>query len=303
MIIQELRKMVYPIIASEFNEERTRVSNLLSHLKFSYLQQETTFERIIYEPLISLILQGSKETIWNDKTFKIGTGDCLCICHDMPLISRVVEYPYMSIVFRVDINILRSLYDDIKDVPFSSFDNKAVEVHQPDNELTDALKRYLMLAQSEGDVKIMGPMIIKEIHYRLITGSFGPIFRNLVYFNSNASTISRAITFIRNNFNDRINMPELAGTLGMSSTSFYRHFKKITAISPLQYQKEIRLITARNLLLMNAKTVTDVAYQVGYESPNQFSREYSHKFGVSPKEDFNKNKIQKQNSLDIYSQT
>jgi AraC-like DNA-binding protein len=143
----------------------------------------------------------------------------------------------------------------------------------------------LALADSPSDVKVLAPLVSKEIHYRLLVAPFGGMLRRLIRHDSNESAIARAIGYIRDDIRSAIVIPELARRVGMSASSFHKHFKTITKTTPLQYQKELRLLEARRLLRMGGASVTATAFDVGYESPTQFSREYARKFGVPPSRD------------------
>ncbi|PZR09398.1 MAG: hypothetical protein DI536_22740 [Archangium gephyra] len=161
----------------------------------------------------------------------------------------------------------------------------AFEVQRASPELVDALSRYLQLAQSPSDAKVLGPLLLKEIHYRLLTAKFGGVLRKLVRHDSRESAVARAIAHIRRDFRGTIGIPQLAREVGMSTSAFHKHFKEVTESSPLQYQKDLRLIEARRMLTRGGVSVSSAAFDVGYESPNQFSREYARKFGVSPSRD------------------
>ncbi|MDC0714163.1 AraC family transcriptional regulator [Stigmatella sp. ncwal1] len=126
---------------------------------------------------------------------------------------------------------------------------------------------------------------MKEIHYRLLIAPFGGMLRSLIRNDSHASAIARAIAHIRRDFRSSIAIPELARRVGMSTSSFHKHFRTVTSSTPLQYQKDLRLLAARRLLMTAEASVSDAAYEVGYQSPNQFSREYARKFGVQPRKD------------------
>jgi AraC-like DNA-binding protein len=151
--------------------------------------------------------------------------------------------------------------------------------------MLDAFRRYLALADAPADAKVLGPLISKEIHYRLLMAPFGGMLRSLIRHDSDASAIARAIGQIRSELRSPIAIPELARHVGMSVSSFHKHFKAITSTTPLQYQKDLRLLEARKLLKTPGTSVTTAAFDVGYESPSQFSREYTRKFGVTPSQD------------------
>jgi AraC-like DNA-binding protein len=245
----------------------------------------TSFEGSLYEPVVCLIVQGRKETTLGERTLDARKGQCLLVSHDLPVVSRVLEAPYLSLLLDVELGLLRSLYDEVADATLDTEDASALEVHEADAALLDALRRYLALAESPTDAKVLGPLIRREIHYRLLMAPFGGMLRHLVRHDSHASAIARAIAHIRRDYRSSLAVPELARSIGMSTSSFHKHFKSVTSSSPLQYQKELRLLAARRLLVAGEASVSAAAFEVGYESPSQFSREYARKFGVQPSKD------------------
>jgi len=245
----------------------------------------TTFEASIYEPVVCLILQGRKQTTFGEHTFRAGAGECLLVSHDLPVLSRVIEAPYLALLLDVDLDTLRSLYGEVGEAALDATSARALEVTRADLRLLDAIGRYLALAQAPTDARVLGPMLVKELHYRLLTAPFGGMLRSLIRHDSHAGSIARAISLLRRDFRAPMQVAALAREVGMSVSSFHKHFKEVTASSPLQYQKDLRLLEARRLLAAGAASVTSAAYEVGYESPNQFSREYTRKFGRSPSKD------------------
>jgi AraC-like DNA-binding protein len=245
----------------------------------------SSFEASLYEPVLCLILQGRKQVSIGEQTLSFGPGECLLVSHDLPVCSRITKAPYLALVLEVDVATVRKLYDEVAESALDSERARAAETHRADPGLLDALRRYLALADSPADAKVLGPLISKEIHYRLLVAPFGGMLRSLIRHDSNASAIARAIGQIRGDIRSPIAIPDLARRVGMSASSFHAHFKTITSTTPLQYQKELRLLEARRLLKTGGASVTTAAYDVGYESPNQFSREYARKFGVPPSQD------------------
>ena len=244
----------------------------------------SSFEASLYEPVLCLILQGKKQVSLGEQTLSFGPGECLLVSHDLPVYSRITKAPYLALVFEVDVATIRKLYDEVVDFSLDDEQARAAQTHRADPGLVDALGRYLALADSPADAKALGPLTAKEIHYRLLTARFGGMLRRLIRHDSNASAIARAIGHVRRDIRSPIVIPDLARQVGMSVSSFHGHFKMITSTTPLQYQKELRLLEARRLLKSGA-SVTTAAYDVGYESPSQFSREYARKFGVPPSGD------------------
>jgi AraC-like DNA-binding protein len=245
---------------------------------------KTSFEASVYEPVVCLIVRGKKETLLGDRQLAADTGACLLVSHDLPVLSRVVRAPYVALLLDVELGMLRGLYEEVADTLLDSQSGRALEVHAAAPNLLDAFQRYLALADSPADAQVLGPLIRKELHYRLLTAPFGGMLRSLVRHDSHESAIARAIAQIRQDFRSDIAIPALAKRVGMSISSFHKHFKAVTAVSPLQYQKDLRLLAARRSLTDGA-TVSDAAFGVGYESLSQFSREYARKFGVQPRKD------------------
>ncbi len=245
----------------------------------------SSIEASLYDPVLCLILQGRKQVLIGGETLSFGPGECLLVTHDLPVCSRVTKTPYLALVFKVEIATVRKLYDEVAGPVLDSEDARAAATHRADLGLVDALGRYLALADSPADAKVLGPLISKEIHYRLLTAPFGAMLRRLLRHDSNASAIARAIGHIRGDLRSPIAIPQLARRVGMSASTFHKHFKTITSTTPLQYQKQLRLLEARQQLTTRGVSVTTAAYDVGYESPSQFSREYARKFGVPPSQD------------------
>ena len=248
-------------------------------------ESPSPLEVSLYEPVLCLILQGRKQVSIGEQTFSFGPGECLLVSHDMPVTSKITKAPYMALILAVDVATVRRLYDEVAESALESESARAAATHRADAGLLDALRRYLALADSASDAKVLGPLIAKEIHYRLLMAPFGGMLRSLIRHDSDASAIARAIGHIRGDIRSPVAIPELARRVGMSVSSFHKHFKAITSTTPLQYQKELRLLEAQRLIRTGGSSVTEAAFDVGYESPSQFSREYARKFGVPPSHD------------------
>jgi AraC-like DNA-binding protein len=235
--------------------------------------------------VLCLILRGRKQVSIGDQSFSFGPGECLLVSHDQPVRSRITKAPYFALIFEIDVATIRKLYDEVTESALDGEHARSAETHRADAGLIDALHRYLALADSPTDAKVLGPLVSKEIHYRLLTAPFGGMLRNLIRHDSNASAVARAIAHIRQDIRATIAVHDLARRVGMSASSFHKHFKTITSTTPLQFQKELRLLEARRLLKMGGYSVLTAAFDVGYESASQFSREYTRKFGAPPSHD------------------
>lgn len=257
----------------------------LKNLSVFRQHRPSSFEAAIYEPVICLILQGRKEMVLGGDSFPMRVGECLLISHDLPVTARVTKTPYLALLFDVDLNTLRDLNEAVAAPVPSAAAARSLAVHRCDAKLVDALHRYLALAGAETDTAVLGPLISREIHYRLATAPFGGMLRDLIRYDSHASAIARAIAQLRRDFRSPVEIPQLARSVGMSASAFHKHFRAITASSPLQYRKGLQLLEARRLLRAGSLSVTEAAFAVGYESAAQFSRDYARKFGASPKHD------------------
>jgi AraC-like DNA-binding protein len=264
---------------------RPQVAQPIDGLVLLRQDAPSSFEASLYEPVLCLILRGRKQVSIGERTLSFGPGECLLVGTDLPVRSRITRAPYLSLVFAVDVAAVRTLRDEVAGSPLDGERARAAETHRADPGLLDALRRYLALADSPADARVLAPLIAKEIHYRLLVAPFGAMLRGLVRRDSNASAVARAIGHIRADVRAPVAIPELARRVGMSASAFHKHFKAITATTPLQYQKELRLIEARRLLQTGGASVTTAAFDVGYESLSQFSREYARKFGVPPSQD------------------
>ncbi|MEZ4442354.1 MAG: AraC family transcriptional regulator [Polyangiaceae bacterium] len=255
--------------------------------------QPTPLAATLYEPVACLILQGAKEVLLGDAVYHLGRGDILVVSHDIPVNSRITTArpgePYLAIVLSLDVGLLRSLYDEAGraagDVDVERRGTPALASTAADPRLVDAIARYLALVEDEVAAKVLASAIRREIHFRLLMAPSGGMLRNLLRHDSHASMVAMAISRIREGYRETIAVPELAREVGMSASSLHKHFRAITSTTPLQFQKDLRLLEARRLLMAGQHAVSDVAYEVGYESPNQFSREYSRKYGVPPSVD------------------
>lgn len=252
-------------------------------------RKPTHIEAALYVPIVCLTLQGTKETIVGSTSRLFRTGETAIVSHALPVGSRVVEAttarPYLALVLFLDIGVLRSLFDQLGETVRDDAEGDAIAVAATDDAFTDAIARYFALSADPIEAQVLGPLIYKELHFRLLRAPHGGMLRRLLHLDSHASRVHRALTHIRQNYHHPISVPDLARIAGMSPSSFHAHFRSITETTPLQYQKELRLIEARRLMCDDGRSVSSAAFQVGYESPAQFSRDYSRKFGLSPRKD------------------
>lgn len=246
-------------------------------------------EPTVYEPLVCLVLQGAKAAQIGGRTVRYGAGASLIVSHAVPVCAGVVEAgpqaPFVSLALRLDLALVRSLYDEIGPQESAEAPMQTLSVCEGDAELFDAAARLFRLSQDPVEVRTLAPLVLKEIHFRLLRARHGGMLRQLLLHESPASRISKSIALIRQKYRQALPVAELAAAAGMSASSFHEHFKTLTATTPLQYQKDLRLLEARSLLLGGGRSVASAAYEVGYESATQFSREYARKFGLPPRDE------------------
>lgn len=244
----------------------------------------------VYQPSICVVLQGAKVSRLGDQAFRYGAGKCLITSLEVPIRAEIVEAsaeaPYIAIVLMIDPAAVADLllelaHGDAQAVPVSN----ALSVAPLDAALIDPLERLLALAQSPRDRAVLGPMIRREIAWRLLTGPQGATMRQIGLADSRTARIGRSIAWLRDNFTETASVPHLAALAGMSPATFHRHFKAVTAMTPVQFQKSLRLQEARRRLVSEGSDVAQVGFAIGYESPSQFSREYRRMFGAPPGRD------------------
>ena len=262
---------------------------LIAGLSLTRRTEPTQFEALIYQPIVCLILQGAKITTVGDRSVRVTAGQTIVVSHDLPVIAQVsqasAQVPYLSLVAKIDLSLLRSVSNELDYDISEAQTPSAFAVSHIDEPMLAVFERYVGLTDNPEEARILGPLVNKELHYRLLKADNGGMLRQLLSRTSHASNITRAIKILRQDFRARFEMDDLAHLVGMSSSSFYKHFKAVTSTTPLQYQKDLRLTEGRRLLLSGAHTVATAAFEVGYESPSQFSREYSRKFGTAPSRD------------------
>ncbi len=250
----------------------------------------TDLDATVYRPLLCLILQGAKQVGSSTRTLKVSAGQSLIVSHTLPVISRITEAsqenPYTALVFPLDLDLLRSLASAVppalKAPPSDPF---SICLCDTDPGLTDALHRYFLQCEEEETRQLLAPITSREIHARLLIGLHAPVLQRLLWHESTASRIFLATREIQANLSETIAVGDLAARIGMSNSAFFEQFKAVTGTSPLQYQKDLRLLKARYDLRTSRTKISEVAFSVGYESSAQFSREYSRKFGRAPRQD------------------
>ena len=249
----------------------------------------SAIEGTLYRPLMCLILQGAKDVTAGRHAVHCPAGHAIVVSHDLPVLSQITqataEAPYMALVLPLDLGLLRSFYDQMPPVAEAPAPQAALVSQPAGDALVGAVGRLLALAEGGKDAALLGPIILREIHARLLLSPQGAVLRRFLHRDDPSNHLARAITMTRSSLDAPLSVTDLAETVGMSRSSFHAHFKAVIGQSPGQYQKDIRLLEARRMIRESRAAISAVAYDVGYESPAQFSRDYARKFGQPPRAD------------------
>jgi AraC-like DNA-binding protein len=285
MTIQDLAVQAERFLIAERSKPTPATPGLMVYRAY----EPTEFEAVLYEPSVCLILQGQKLTTVGDQTLLLGEGQCVVIGHDLPVLSRITRAsrrrPYLSVIVPLDLELLRNLGGVVGGIELNAELPRSLAVAPASDTLIDTVRRYLGLNHDPLETEVLAPLIRKELHFRLLRSSAGSMLRALAKRDSHASGVARAIQRLRDGFRETLQVTTLASSCGMSVSLFHRQFKAMTMTTPLQYQKDLRLAEAQRLLRAAGVSVSSAAFEVGYESPSQFSREYLRRFGRSPRAD------------------
>jgi AraC-like DNA-binding protein len=244
----------------------------------------------MYEPSICLIAQGAKRVLLGDDTYVYDTHHFLITSVHLPTVVQIIkasrEKPCLGLVLKLDQREMSQLMvDSHLPPPRAQQSSRGMATGEVTLPLLTACQRLIDLLAEPQDIPILAPIIQREIMYRLLVGDQGARLRQIASEGSQSHQIARAIDWLKGNFTRPLHIDDLAAQVRMSSATFYHHFRSMTALSPLQFQKQLRLHEARRLMLAEHLDAATAASQVGYESPSQFSREYSRLFGAPPLRD------------------
>lgn len=271
---------------SSINES---VDTAITDLKLSWFNAPTKLSALVYDPCLCIIIQGSKEVLLAEESHRMDPGHCLLVSVDLPVEARVVEAsnlkPYLGLRISLDSKVVGELLADGATIPVSGPVVRGLAVTTVEPDLLDAVVRLTRLLEAPQDIRPLAPLVLREITHRVLTGPQGMRLRQIALAGAPAYRIARAIRWLKEHFAEPFRIENLAQEVGLSASSFYLHFKSVTAMTPLQYQKRIRLQEARRLMFGERLDAAEAAFRVGYESPSQFSREYRRMFGASPRQD------------------
>jgi AraC-like DNA-binding protein len=251
---------------------------------------ETLPHHMIYRPALCIVVQGAKQVMLGNEVFEYGAMQSLVVSVELPALGRVTRAsaaePYLGITLEFDVGVMREVMAQLDAPPKTSSEPElGVFVDDLDGPLAESILRLIRMLGTPKAVSVLYPSIMREICFWLLTGVNGKKVCTLVVDSSHAQRVTEAIHLLRNDFTRPVRIEQLAAAAAMSPSSFHQHFKTLTSMTPLQYQKHLRLLEARRLMMAGDTNVMRAAHQVGYESASQFSREYARMFGAPPKQD------------------
>lgn len=283
--IEELAALVGRLVAADGVHETA-----IPRLALIRSCQPTEPLHVLHEPALCIIVQGRKQVMLGNQVYRYDRSQYLVVSVDLPVIGQVVEAtaerPYLCVRLNLDPVLLGSimLETDV-DEQASNGAGPGLALNPVAPELLDAALRMVRLLETPRDIAMLAPLAEREILYRLMTGEQAARLRQIATGESRLQQVNRAIGWIKRNYDKAFSVETLAQEASMSPSALHQHFKAVTAMSPLQYQKQLRLQEARRLILGTALDAASAGFRVGYDSPSQFSREYRRLFGAPPLRD------------------
>ncbi len=279
MLLNEVKNKVLSKLTSsgQYNTE-------IFGMQFFRESEPNKINRCFHTPFIILMLNGEKHSIFGSEEFIYGAGKYVIASVDYPVSSYITNIseanPYLSILLPVNNNIVFDIISKNETVSDKCF--CGISVADVTDNILNAFSRLIDLIDNPNDINIIAPMIVKEIHYRILKGPIGNSLKAINIYGSKSGRIMQAIQYLKAHYTESIKIDDLASMVNMAPSTFNRYFRTITTLSPLQYQKRLRLYEAQRLMLMEDFNATTACFEVGYNSLHQFNREYKKVFGEPP---------------------
>jgi AraC-like DNA-binding protein len=275
---------------ARWTDKPDRIMTAIPGLSLFRRDEPTQPASAMYEPSICLTTQGAKRVLLGDDTYVYDPHNFLITSVDLPTVVQIIkaspEKPFLGLILKLDQReISQLMVDSNLPPPRPQQTSRGMATGEVTLPLLAAFQRLIDLLDEPKDIPILAPIIQREIFYRLLVGDQGTRLRQMASAGSQSQQIARAIYWLKGHYTQPLRIDVLATQVNMSTSTFHHHFREVTAMSPLQYQKWLRLNEARRLMLTENQDAAAAAFQVGYESPSQFSREYSRLFGNSPLRD------------------
>jgi AraC-like DNA-binding protein len=283
-----LAELAALIVAHVGGRGAQRKTVILDGMSVTVVTEPTEPAAAMAEPSLAVVGHGVKRTVLNGTPYDYRAGQYVVVSLDLPVTGQALEasmdepFAVFSMTLK-PVMIAPLLLETTSTARPPAFSGLAVSDATP--ELLDPIVRLLRLLDHPDDLRVLGPGLEREILWRLVTGEQGALVRQIGLADSSLTHIARTIRWIREHYDDALRVADLADLAGMSESSFHRHFRSATSMTPIQFQKQIRLQAARALLISSPGEVAEIGYRVGYESPSQFSREYRRTFGTPPGRD------------------
>lgn len=255
------------------------------------LTTPTAATPLLYQPSLCVIADGQKRVTLGDEAFIYDASSFMLVSADLAMTGEVLRAspraPYRSLQISLDVSMIADVAASLPRgvTNLSAVPARALSVSGLDGGLSDAVARLVGLLDSESDCTVLAPLVLREITYRLLVGEQGARLTQIAATDGHGRRMVRALRWLKEHFAEPLRVADLAREVSMSPSALHAHFKSVTAMSPLQYQKQLRLHEARRLMLSGGLDASEACFRVGYESPSQFSREYSRLFGAPPKRD------------------
>ncbi len=263
---------------------KTDFKKLIPNLGLNYLEAQKSEPNCCYNLSVGLILAGRKHVVIGNKSYFYGAGSMILTSVEMPTSFEILDVspdnPFASVSLKLDPTLITELLAKMHDN--KSEEMNAFSIDRPVYEMLEDFERLLRLLDHPEQIEERAPLLIRDIHYLVVHSTAGRNLQGLYSSGSVGQRIRKSIEYVSKNFRDNVSIDELASIAGMAATTFHRHFKEITRFSPLQYQKRLRLYEAQQFLLRGEGDVNSAAFSVGYQSPQQFSRDYKKLFGMPP---------------------
>lgn len=257
-------------------------------LTLRYATKTSESMESVHQPSICIVAQGAKTVTLADESYRYDPSTYLVVSVELPMIGRIIEAspeePYLAAKLSFDTDVVLDIVKEMGEPRQSdrAEASRGVAVNRVSPALLQAVVRLLELLDAPEDIPILSPLVIREILYRVLQGEQGALVRQFAIIGSHAQRIAKAIQRINREYDRPLAVDRLAESVNMSTSAFHKHFKRVTSLSPLQYQKTVRLQEARRFMLTEGMPAADAAFRVGYESPSQFSREYARMYGRPP---------------------
>lgn len=278
---------------SRWAGDENQVATKIAGLRLSRWTTPTEPTSYTLESSICLIAQGAKRVLLGEESYAYDATHFLITSVDLPVVANITqaspERPYLGLILELDLQEISQLIID-SGLPMnrSGQAEKGMAVGRLSLSVLEAFQRLMNLLDEKENIKVLAPLVKREIFFRLLTTDQGPRLQQITASGSHSNQISRAIFWLKNNYTRPLRVQKLAADAGMSKSAFHNHFKTMTSMTPLQFQKRLRLNEARRLMLTENLDALSATFEVGYESPSQFSREYSRLFGAPPLRDINR---------------